>query len=165
MAKEFGSKADMLSTRIDEVCKGFAVKLCWVSRNSIWREHCQKELRSTHLHTDFSLTRPDRMSILPEKPNKTTPSDLVGANVESAVAELESLCTVKLSHAPPNERLQLPLTSSHEYGWHNKQVLGKNSMFNRAKESCDITRYADKYYHMMGATPFTAKNKNDGSRG
>eukprot|EP00959_Pyramimonas_sp_CCMP1952_P065959 1377078-Pyramimonas_sp.AAC.1 len=44
MAKEFGSRADMISPKIDEV-----------SRNSIWREHCKKELANHTLNTNFNI--------------------------------------------------------------------------------------------------------------
>ena len=44
MAKEFGSRADMISPKIDEV-----------SRNSIWREHCKKELAHHTLNTNFNI--------------------------------------------------------------------------------------------------------------
>ena len=49
MSKGFGSRADMLSTRFDEV-----------SRNSIWREHCEKEQATAGLglQRDFVVTNP-----------------------------------------------------------------------------------------------------------
>ena len=49
MSKGFGSRADMLSTKFDEV-----------SRNSIWREHCEKEQAMAGLDQDrdFVITNP-----------------------------------------------------------------------------------------------------------
>jgi hypothetical protein len=45
-----------------------------VSKNSIWREHCEKELSHTQLNTNFSVSNIKKMSILPEKPNYVVPS-------------------------------------------------------------------------------------------
>mmetsp|Transcript_46132 Transcript_46132/g.86064 ORF Transcript_46132/g.86064 Transcript_46132/m.86064 type:complete len:107 (-) Transcript_46132:1458-1778(-) len=63
MAKEFGSRADMISNKIDEV-----------SRNSIWREHCEKELHMHKLNTNFFIADPKSMPTFPEKPNYVLPT-------------------------------------------------------------------------------------------
>lgn len=52
----------MISDKIDEV-----------SRNQIWREHCEKELARTELNTNFSVSNLKKMSILPDKPNYVLP--------------------------------------------------------------------------------------------
>eukprot|EP00241_Pyramimonas_parkeae_P024434 CAMPEP_0114282790 /NCGR_PEP_ID=MMETSP0059-20121206/3746_1 /TAXON_ID=36894 /ORGANISM="Pyramimonas parkeae, Strain CCMP726" /LENGTH=73 /DNA_ID=CAMNT_0001403455 /DNA_START=207 /DNA_END=428 /DNA_ORIENTATION=- len=62
MAKEFGSRADMISNKIDEV-----------SRNSIWREHCEKELHMHKLNTNFFIADPkSSASLVQEGSNQRT---------------------------------------------------------------------------------------------
>ena len=53
----------MISARIDEV-----------SKNSIWREHCEKELAHCELNTNFSISNVKKMSVIPEKPNYVVPN-------------------------------------------------------------------------------------------
>jgi hypothetical protein len=56
MAKEFGSRAEMISLKIDEV-----------SRNKIWREHCTKVQKQHKLNTTFCIGDP-RKSAKPIPP-------------------------------------------------------------------------------------------------
>ena len=78
MAKEFGSRADMLSSKIDEV-----------SRNRIWEEHCTKEVSKLQMNTHFAINDPTKMDCLPEKPNHVFPKvKLSERDVEIATTKL-----------------------------------------------------------------------------
>mmetsp|Transcript_42053 Transcript_42053/g.134301 ORF Transcript_42053/g.134301 Transcript_42053/m.134301 type:complete len:149 (+) Transcript_42053:198-644(+) len=147
MAREFGSKADMLSGKIDEV-----------SRNSIWSEHCSKELSHMQLNTNFSIANPWKMATLPEKPNYTMPNNMVTKDMlDESVDALKAVCSITNPDKRPNEKYTLPMTSSQEYGWSTRMLVPTNPMFQQRRKACDITRYADDYYNMSGTTPFSRK--------
>mmetsp|Transcript_20792 Transcript_20792/g.70794 ORF Transcript_20792/g.70794 Transcript_20792/m.70794 type:complete len:150 (-) Transcript_20792:109-558(-) len=146
MAKEFGSKADMISQRIDEV-----------SRNSIWREHCTKELAHTTLNTNFNISNPWKMPTLPEKPNYMLPSNnLDEFECYQSAEELRELCSIKDADQLPAEKYDEPRTSAQEYGWSSKPFGEQNGMFTYARSACELTKYADAYYKMSATTPFSA---------
>eukprot|EP00218_Dolichomastix_sp_CCMP3274_P016773 CAMPEP_0170132900 /NCGR_PEP_ID=MMETSP0033_2-20121228/949_1 /TAXON_ID=195969 /ORGANISM="Dolichomastix tenuilepis, Strain CCMP3274" /LENGTH=152 /DNA_ID=CAMNT_0010368349 /DNA_START=18 /DNA_END=476 /DNA_ORIENTATION=+ len=148
MAKEFGSKADMISNKLDEV-----------SKNSIWREHCTKELNNTTLNTNFNISNPARMPTLPEKPNYILPNTAVdGSEMSEARERLRMLCSIKDADQLPPDKYDDPRTSAQEYGWHSKTLMGNNPIFNYKRSACEITSYADKYYEMSGTTPFSRKD-------
>jgi hypothetical protein len=54
MAKEFGSRAEMISLKIDEV-----------SRNTIWKEHCVKVQKHATLNTTFCIGDPRKSATPP----------------------------------------------------------------------------------------------------
>mmetsp|Transcript_26989 Transcript_26989/g.32768 ORF Transcript_26989/g.32768 Transcript_26989/m.32768 type:complete len:154 (+) Transcript_26989:207-668(+) len=149
MAKEFGSRADMINAKIDEV-----------SRNSIWREHCKKELSHHTLNTNFNISNPLKMPTLPEKPNYVLPNTSMSKqDVEVANATLREVCSIKNAEVPPPEKYESPVTAGNEYGWHSKvNLVGKNQMFAHPRSACEITKYADAYYAMSGTTPFSRKD-------
>ena len=78
--------------------------------------------------------------------------------MDAANTLLKTLCSVQDTELMPNERFELPMTSSQEVGWRNKPFAAPNPMFRHPKDSCDITRYADAYYEMVGTTPFSRKD-------
>mmetsp|Transcript_37016 Transcript_37016/g.91478 ORF Transcript_37016/g.91478 Transcript_37016/m.91478 type:complete len:151 (-) Transcript_37016:336-788(-) len=145
MSQEFGSRADMISAKIDEV-----------SKNSIWREHCLKELAHCELNTNFSISNVKKMSVIPEKPNYVVPSTKINkGEMDAASTLLKSLCAVQDADLLPSERFELPVTSAQEVGWKFKPLVPRNAMFAKPRNSCDITLYADKYFEMCGTTPFS----------
>lgn len=148
MAKEFGSRAEMISTKIDEV-----------SRNSIWREHCTKERHMLKLNTNFFIANPSSMPTISDKPNYVVPSvKLNQKDMDEAARTLKEVCSVKNKDLLPYEKFEAPITSTHEIGWHTKtQLVKKHPMFHHARASCDITQYADAYYAMSGTTPYSRK--------
>jgi len=153
MAKEFGSRADMINAKIDEV-----------SRNSIWREHCKKELSNHTLNTNFNISNPLKMPTLPEKPNYVLPNTSMSKDdVEVANATLREVCNMKNAEVAPPDKYESPLTSANEYGWHSKvNLVGKNPMFSFSRNTCEITKYADAYHAMSGTTPFSRKDPASG---
>ncbi|QDZ23806.1 hypothetical protein HOP50_11g63460 [Chloropicon primus] len=147
MAKEFGSRADMLSSKIDEV-----------SRNRIWEEHCTKEVAKLQMNTHFAINDPTKMDCLPEKPNYVYPKiKLSDGDVELATTKLSAVCSKKDVHLDPSEKHPLPMTTSQEYGWIHTALVKPNEMFAHKLNSCDITKYANAYYSMSGTTPFSRK--------
>ena len=55
----------------------------------------------------------------------------------------------------PIEKYSYPMTSSQEFGWERSPNLNKNPR--RIKNTCDVTKYADQYYEMVGKSPFARK--------
>lgn len=78
--------------------------------------------------------------------------------MDAANTLLKSLCSVQDDDTLPSERFELPMTSSQEVGWVHKPLVPPNPMFKHPRDSCDITKYADAYYEMVGTTPFSRKN-------
>lgn len=150
MAKEFGSRADMISAKIDEV-----------SRNSIWREHTKKELANHTLNTNFNIADLRKMMTIPEKPNHVKPDvKMSEEDIAFATRTLKEVCSVKNRDLLPVDKYESPVTSAQENGWHARIMLvKKNPMFDQARNSCDVTQYADAYYSMTGTTPFSRKDK------
>ena len=139
--------ADMISAKLDPV-----------ARNSIWREHCEKQLRYLSLNTNFSIRDPTKMTVLPEKPNYVLPHNRVTPDdEEDAMNTLKERCSVKDADIVPPEKYECPQTAAQAVGWHAKPLSKANPMFVYRRGSCDITRYADKYFEMSGVTPFTRK--------
>jgi len=138
----------MISPKIDEV-----------SRNSIWREHCKKELAHHTLNTNFNIANINKMMTIPEKPNYVMPSTKMSKDdIAFATQTLKEVCSVKNQDLLPMEKYESPVTASQECGWHSKIMLvKKNPMFEQARGSCDVTQYADAYYSMTGTTPFSRK--------
>mmetsp|Transcript_13391 Transcript_13391/g.18308 ORF Transcript_13391/g.18308 Transcript_13391/m.18308 type:complete len:153 (-) Transcript_13391:62-520(-) len=149
MAKEFGSRADMISGKIDEV-----------SRNSIWREHCKKELHHHSLNTNFNIADPKSMPTFPEKPNYVMPNTRMNPkDLEEATQTLKEVCSIKNGELLPFEKHASPVTSAHELGWHSRtQLVKKHPMFEYSRNFCEITKYADAYYAMSGTTPYSRKD-------
>ncbi|KAK3236233.1 hypothetical protein CYMTET_53615 [Cymbomonas tetramitiformis] len=149
MAKEFGSRADMISGKIDEV-----------SRNSIWREHCKKELNNHVLNTNFNISNPLKMPTLPEKPNYVLPNTSMSkSDLDAANQTLREVCSVKNADVVPPEKYESPQTAGHELGWHSKvKLVDKDPMFEYARNTCEITKYADAYFAMSGTTPYSRKD-------
>jgi len=77
--------------------------------------------------------------------------------MDAANTLLKSLCSVRDGDLLPSERFELPMTSSQEVGWVYKPLVPANPMFQHPRDACEITKYADSYYEMVGTTPFTRK--------
>ncbi|KAK9865933.1 hypothetical protein WJX84_003447 [Apatococcus fuscideae] len=71
-----------------------------VARNSIWRERCKKESACRKLNLNFSIPNPDKMIILPLKPNNTVPvvSKLSPTELLEVTSELAKVCNTKHTH-------------------------------------------------------------------
>ena len=126
-----------------------------VAKNKVWAEACEKEVRMIKLNTTFALGNLKNLDVFPEKPNllkaETVPDE---AEMEEAKELLNTLCSVKDTGALPNEKYDMPMTSSQEVGFRYKPFVPVNPMFHKPRGSCEITRYADAYYHTTGVTPF-----------
>jgi hypothetical protein len=55
----------------------------------------------------------------------------------------------------PTEKYSNALTSSQEVGWFDSKNL--NTRARQNKKDCDVTKYADYYYSMIGRSPFARK--------
>ncbi|KAK9823174.1 hypothetical protein WJX72_000838 [[Myrmecia] bisecta] len=138
-----------LSKNIDEV-----------SRNSIWREHCRKENSKLKMSDTFSIPNPQRMTILPEKPNYTVPRVIRPDSDEvlQATQKLASLCNAKHTHQLPNQTHMLPVSSNMEYGFNYTPLFQTHPMFQYRKTKCDVTAYAETYCAAMGGqSPFAKR--------
>lgn len=63
------------------------------------------------------------------------------------------------------ERYKVPLTTAQEYGWSSRQLMTQGPLFNRPKQQCDVTVYADAYYEMMGMSPYANKQAVEAKKG
>ena len=127
-----------------------------VAKNRIWKEFCDRETATIKLNTHFSVSDPSKLDVFPEKPNNMVPElSLDQAEMDEANDKLRELCTVRDAFKPPQEKYDLPMTSSQEIGWATRMLMPRNPMFHKPRNSCDITRYADAYYADKGVTPFT----------
>ena len=110
------------------------------------------------LNTTFALGNLKNLDVFPEKPNllkaETVPDE---AEMEEAKELLNTLCSVKDTGALPNEKYDMPMTSSQEVGFRYKPFVPVNPMFHKPRGSCEITRYADAYYHTTGSRPSIAE--------
>jgi hypothetical protein len=104
-------------------------KLDPVSRNRVWQEHVHKESRTLQLSDTFMISDPDRMTLLPDKPNQVQPQQLLAPQgLEQASATLAAVTAGSRasSQLPPPERFELPPTANSEYGFfsHNNVSAG-----------------------------------------
>ena len=77
---------------------------------------------------------------------------------KAAGTYLKQVNSIKNAHKTAPEKFALPQTSSQEYGWDSQQLAPPSEMFAKARTACDITRYADHYYFMLGTTPFSKRD-------
>uniref|UniRef100_A0A061RG67 Flagellar associated protein n=1 Tax=Tetraselmis sp. GSL018 TaxID=582737 RepID=A0A061RG67_9CHLO len=146
MAKEFGSKCDMISASLDEV-----------SRNCIWREHVRKEKLGFQMNTDFRISDPNKMQVITEKPNRVVPQQRPDSETMRACTQkLESLCSSTQRDTAPNRKYTLPVTSTQVYGFWSDHIFdGTHSMFDHKRHAVDVSKYADSYVTMTGKSPFS----------
>jgi hypothetical protein len=86
-----------------------------VERSAVLTELIHKEERRIHLSEDFSVPDPRRMTLLPAKPNATTPAAQPSAQqLEAAEATLSRLAGIKHAHQVPTQVHALPVTSNME---------------------------------------------------
>ena len=78
--------------------------------------------------------------------------------MKEASTLLKTLCSIKDAEVAPPDKYELSKTSAQDYGWVSKPLVDKNPMFGSARQSCEITKYADAYYEMSGTTPFSRKD-------
>jgi hypothetical protein len=128
-----------------------------VSRNHIWREHCKKETRGLKLCTDFRVSHPEHMQVITEKPNYVVPQLRPDAETLSrSTKQLKELCTTHDDGLAPNEKFELPQTSTQVYGfWANREISTGSNYFDHKRHAGEVTKYADNYYSMTGRTPFS----------
>lgn len=114
------------------------------ARNEVWREHCRKEQLQSIMPTKYRISNPEKMVLLPEKPNKTIPKFARPDSGDSRRAEqlLQSLSKTKHHHQTPAEAYTAPLTSNMAYGFLPPRFQA-NPMFEHKKASCEITGYAE----------------------
>ncbi|CAG9462366.1 unnamed protein product [Pedinophyceae sp. YPF-701] len=127
-----------------------------VSRIAIWREHVKKE-GALVMRTEFSLSHPNRLQGIPEKPNKVDPR--VQVNEEATLAattKLNDLSQTKDTHLLPFQKYKTPQTTSQQYGWVQEQLMKPRNRFTYGKGQCDVTTYADHYYAMSGRSPYAS---------
>eukprot|EP00882_Tetradesmus_deserticola_P011660 GHRQ01012335.1.p1 GENE.GHRQ01012335.1~~GHRQ01012335.1.p1 ORF type:complete len:110 (+),score=27.19 GHRQ01012335.1:436-765(+) len=101
-----------------------SAKLDEVSRNCILEEAIRREERNMRLNTEFTVSDPRKMPILPEKPNYTTPaSQPTEQQLQAAHDKLVSLTNLKHVEQSPTQVHQLPPTSNMEYGFFSSKQL------------------------------------------
>ena len=99
------------------------------------------------------------MPTLPEKPNYVLPNTNVNDfEMYKAADELRELCSIKDADKLPTEKYDQPETSGKEYGWSSRTLGESNGMFEYRRSGCELTKYADAYYMMSNASPFSSKN-------
>ncbi|KAJ7566217.1 hypothetical protein O6H91_02G092700 [Diphasiastrum complanatum] len=107
-----GHGSSMFSEKIDEV-----------SRNAIWREHCAKSTNQQIISSHYTLN-PLTAIPIPEKPNRCHPSiKVTQEEYEEAKAFLGNTYTLKNTDLTPPEKYEVPITTSHEYGWCSKPLV------------------------------------------
>ena len=95
---------------------------------------------------------------IPEKPNRMKGAQRPSPeDVAKAKAVLNGMSVLKNEDCTPDQLLELPLTSSQSYGfWHRSSPLTEpNPLWQHPKAGCDVTRYADAYTTMTGASPYS----------
>ncbi|KAK9811157.1 hypothetical protein WJX73_007281 [Symbiochloris irregularis] len=115
------------------------------ARNEVWREHCRKEASIATTLTQYRVTSPERMTLLPEKPNKTIPKFARPDSGEARRAEelLQSLSKSKHSHQTPAEAYSAPITSNMAYGFLPQRYKSTHKMFDHKMGKSEITAYAE----------------------
>ncbi|WIA10054.1 hypothetical protein OEZ85_010264 [Tetradesmus obliquus] len=133
-----------------------SAKLDEVSRNCILEEAIRREERTMRLNSEFTVSDPRKMPILPEKPNYTTPaSQPTEQQLQAAHDKLVTLTNFKHTEHLPSQVYALPATGNMEYGFFSsKQLMERDNMFQHNKGHCDVTKYAASYTAMTGVTPF-----------
>jgi hypothetical protein len=79
-------------------------------------------------------------------------------NYESINTGISLTLSEKIKHffKTPTEKYPNALTSSQEVGWFKSSDL--NTRGRVGKSGCDVTRFADHYYSMIGRSPFAKKD-------
>ncbi|KAK9842178.1 hypothetical protein WJX84_008067 [Apatococcus fuscideae] len=127
-----------------------------VARNSIWRERCKKESSCRKLNLNFSIPNPDRMVILPLKPNNTVPvvSKLSPQQLLEVTADLARVCNTQHTHRMHGQP-HLPTTANAAYGLSTEPLYHGHPMFHHPKTNTNVTAYAEAYAASMGGqNPF-----------
>ena len=131
-----------------------------VAKNKVWAEACEKEVRMIKLNTTFALGNLKDLDVFPEKPNllkaETVPDE---AEMEEAKELLNTLCSVKDTGALPNEKYDMPMTSSQEVGFWDTSLSCRSTRCSTSLGLCEITLHADAYYHTTGVTPLPSQNR------
>ncbi|PNW86685.1 hypothetical protein CHLRE_02g095072v5 [Chlamydomonas reinhardtii] len=137
-----------------------AGKMDAVSVNRVWEEHVKKEAKTLKLNDQFCITDPRKMDVLPEKPNRTVPTQNPDAStIAAATQTLHNLAAAKDVDKLPVDRYALPVTGNMEYGFfHRVQNQNTNPMFDHKHNVCDVTEYAQEYVKSNGGVgPYTTK--------
>jgi hypothetical protein len=139
-----GSKADMISAKIDEV-----------SRNEIWREHVHKEDGRKRDNAPFQMN-PNTLATIAVKPTQIDPTRMKGSTEEEKreIAALEKKLQRRMQSLTETEANEVGHLDSEMY---NKDRVRTNRRWYKGKASCDITLYADAYTTMSGQNPFSDK--------
>ncbi|PNH01017.1 hypothetical protein TSOC_013123 [Tetrabaena socialis] len=129
-----------------------AGKMDAVSVNRVWEEHVKKENRILTLNDQFCISDPRKMTVLPEKPNRTVPTQNPdAATVAAATATLVELASAKDVDKTPVDRYALPVTGNMDYGFFHRVNLAKPSpMFEHKRHPCELTDYAQEYIKSNG---------------
>ena len=67
------------------------------------------------------------------------------------------VCSRKVPIFDLLQRFVLPVTSAQEFGFFSTPLIAKNPLFHHARNSCEVTSYADRYYSMSGRSPYAKK--------
>jgi len=146
-----------------------------VARNAIWREAIRKEEgrnRDAGLAT-FHFN-PKTMHPLTEKPNAVTYRLRTSSSSSSSSSlfvdtpsasrhheewDQEMKATMRLLDRAPRSKYIDPITTAHEYGWHDPLMpteVSQDHRFYEARKMCEITKYGDAYVTMKGKSPFAS---------
>ena len=142
-----GSKADMISSKFDEV-----------SRIQIWREHLEKEQKLQEFNETFHLN-PHTLVTVAGKPTEAVEEE---DGDENDFAQLKDMLNSTLK--PPQEKsddLNLPMTAAQEVGWYHKDTSNFTTS-SKPRVSSEETKYAAAYAAMAGTGPYnnSALKKN-----
>ncbi|CEO96202.1 FAM183A and FAM183B related [Plasmodiophora brassicae] len=132
-----------------------------VARNAVWSEHIRRELATQKINTTFTINA-SKMSVITPKPNTQVPEGRRAENLDNDPVAQQVRDGLRRADLPPMRRLpQGPQTTSQEYGWDRRlssEVKRSSPMltsrFNRPRQTCPITSYAERYIVSNGKSPF-----------
>lgn len=99
------------------------------------------------------------VAVLPSKPTQVQPGLRAPSEqaIKNAKETLANLCIVQNEESTPDQRFVLPVTTNQEFGFFSTPLIAKNPLFHHARNSCEVTSYADRYYSMSGRSPYAKK--------
>ncbi|CEP02317.1 FAM183A and FAM183B related [Plasmodiophora brassicae] len=140
----------------------------------VWTEHIRKEIATLKVNTHFSAN-PRTIVVITDKPNHCTPKpvkDIVAAAnqmmAEERQYEAEAAQRVanlkddpeyrlrKMFHEAdmlPTEKLDMPITTSHEIGW-DATRYESSPRWSRPRNTTSLTQYVQSYIFSKGVSPF-----------
>jgi hypothetical protein len=117
------------------------------AQNRTWREHVEKEKRSTVLREDYAPNY-KKQAFLTDAPNKCLGLPLGHpAYSPTTLTDDDKEVLKKFAEAKqgPQERYHWAQTEAMEVGWSTRPLMEHPKEFFFPNGTCDITQYADTY--------------------